>query len=93
MSSQGLANLFCNFLEIDSVEVYESILPIWTLTWIIRSWANGLEGKTKDEFLQLRISDLMETADRYLNRPFVKELPREKNFELASGTVLFAHKS
>lgn len=92
MTSQGLKNLFIDYLAIDEVTVYESILPIWSLTWILRSWAEGLQGKTKEDFMQLRVADLIDSADKYLSMPFVKELSIEKNIELASATVLFAHK-
>lgn len=92
MTSQGLQNLFVDYLSIDKTTVYESVLPIWSLTWILQSWAAGLQGKTKDDFMQLKIADFMFSADKYLSMPFVKELSMEKNIELASATVLFAHK-
>ena len=92
MTSQGLENLFVDYLAIDKVTTYESVYPIWSLTWILHSWAAGLQGKTKRDFMKMRISDLMENADKYLNMPFVTELSTEKNLELASATVLFAHK-
>jgi SAM-dependent methyltransferase len=93
MTPQGLENLFADRLIIDEVTVYDSILPIWSLTWILRSWVDGLQGETKEDFMQMKIADFLEnpTMD-YLDRPFVKELSQEKNFELASGTVVFAHK-
>ena len=92
MTSQGLTNLFADHLSIDKTAVYDSVLPIWSLTWILSSWAAGLQGKTRKDFMQLRIADLMGSADKYLQMPFVKELSAEKNLELASATVLFAHK-
>lgn len=92
MTSKGLQNLFVDYLTIDRVAVYESVLPIWSLTWILRSWAAGLHGRTRNAFLQMRIADLMDDAQKYLNMPFVQELSQEKNAELASATVLFAHK-
>lgn len=92
MTQQGLKNLFENLMEIDRFDVYDSILPIASLIWIVRSWAEGLEGQAKQEFLDLTMADLMESYDKYLDKPFVKNLSREKNFELASGTVLFARK-
>jgi len=92
MSGQGLQNLSSEGIEIDRHEVYASVLPIWSLTWIVRSWAEGLSGGAKREFLDLRMADLLESGGQYLDRPFVKELPAEKNFELASATVLFGHK-
>jgi len=92
MTYQGLKNLFIEFLEIDRISVYENILPIGALTWILRSWSLGLQGKTKEDFMQLKVADLIEDASKYLHMPFVKELSPEKNLELASATVLFAHK-
>lgn len=93
MTPQGLENLFADHLIIDETTVYESILPIWSLTWILQSWADGLQGKTKEDFMQMKIADLLgKPVNMYLNMPFVKELTKEKNFELASGTVVFAHK-
>jgi SAM-dependent methyltransferase len=93
MTGQGLKNLFSPGIRIDRHEVYSSVLPIWALTWIAKSWAEGLTGKTKEEFLNLRMSDLLDSGDKYLDRSFVRELSEEKNFELASATVLFGHKS
>ncbi|MEO6263600.1 MAG: class I SAM-dependent methyltransferase [Luteimonas sp.] len=92
MTHSGLGNLFSDRLEIDKQVVYESVLPIWSLTWILRSWAEGLNGKAKEDFLRLRVADLMQNADAYLDAPWVKGLAAEKNLELASATVLFAHK-
>lgn len=92
MTSQGLENLFADYLEVDQITTYDSIYPIWSLTWILRSWAEGLQGKTREDFMQMRIADLMGNADGYLKMPFVKDLSPEKNIELASATVIFAHK-
>jgi SAM-dependent methyltransferase len=92
MSHQGIANLFSGLLAVEGVEVYASVLPIWSLSWIVQSWAAGLSGAARQEFLDLRVADLMEPAATYLQRRFVTELPPEKNRELASATVLFARK-
>jgi SAM-dependent methyltransferase len=92
MTYQGLKNIFEGQLKIDKIEIDEKALPIWSLTWILRNWAEGLSGATKDEFLQLKVSDLIDTADKYLNKSYVTELPDEKNRELAYATVIFAHK-
>ena len=59
---------------------------------MLRRWAEGLDGAAKEEFLNLRISELLGPGDQYLDKRFVKELSEEKNFELASATVLFGHK-
>ena len=92
MTGQGLRALFERRMEIDDLRVVESVLPIWSLTWIVQSWANGLNGRTREEFLSMPLRELLSMPADLLNRSWVKELPTEKNFELASATMLFAHK-
>lgn len=93
MTAQGVKNLFPDELVVDRVAVSASVLPIWSLTWILRSWAEGLSGAAKQEFLNLRVEDILDSGDTYVERPFVKELPPDKNLELASATVLFGRKA
>lgn len=92
MTAQGLNNLFAPDIAVDRHEVYSAVLPIWSLTWIVRSWADGLTGLAKEEFLNLKMRDLLASGEEYLDCSFVRELSPEKNFELASATVLFGHK-
>jgi SAM-dependent methyltransferase len=92
MTHQGLRNLFDDDLTIDSLEVIPSILPIWALTWFLRSWADGLNGATREAFLGMRVQDLLGDPITYLNDPFVTQLSTEKNLELASACLLRAHK-
>ncbi|MEO7103902.1 MAG: class I SAM-dependent methyltransferase [Gemmatimonadaceae bacterium] len=92
MTAQGLTNLFQDSVLIDSVDVLDSVLPIWSLTWILQSWAEGLNGRTKKAFLDMKVSDLIGRPQTYLNAPFVRELSYEKNLELASACVLQARK-
>lgn len=92
MTHQGLRNLFESLLEIDDVSVSDSMLPVWSLTWILQSWAEGLQGESREEFLNLKISELLESGEEYIRRSFVRELSEEKNLELASGFLLLAHK-
>jgi hypothetical protein len=40
----------------------------------------------------MKVSDLCKPATDFLDKGFVKNLPEDKNFELASGTVLHAKK-
>jgi SAM-dependent methyltransferase len=91
MTGDGLASLFPG-LEVEWHEVIDSVHPIWSLTWIVRSWREGLSGRTRREFEDLRVSDLLGDPLDYLGRPFVTELSRDKRFELAAGTVLLARK-
>lgn len=92
MTGLGLENLFSDYLQIDEISVYESVAPIWSLTWILTSWADGLHGETREQFSKMKIADFLNGATEHLNKPYVKELSERKNFELACATVLFAHK-
>jgi len=77
MSHQGLSNLFDKCLKVDKVECFASTLPIWSLTWILSSWASGLSEPTRRDFMNMRVSDLVGSPVQYLPRPFVTELSRE----------------
>jgi SAM-dependent methyltransferase len=93
MTHQGLRALFERDLVVESVEVYDSVLPIWSLTWILQSWADGLSGATRADFLKMTVADLMQSPAAYLRAPFVRELAAAKNHELASANVLTARKA
>ncbi|MGF6923390.1 class I SAM-dependent methyltransferase [Paraburkholderia sp. 40] len=92
MSGQGLRNLFGDAIEVRRHEVPYSVTPIWTLTWILQSWADGLRGSTLDEFKKMRVSDFLDGALPHIDKHFVTELSQEKNMELASATVIHAVK-
>jgi SAM-dependent methyltransferase len=93
MTGQGLRALFERHLEIDEHLVGGGGHPIWSLTWIVRSWADGLDGRTRKQFLKMPLGDLLAEPTTLLERPWARELPNEKNFELASTTLLIAHKA
>jgi SAM-dependent methyltransferase len=92
MTHEGLRNLFERSVVIDRITTPDSTLPIWSVAWILRSWADGLSEATRREFLALRVKDLIGEPNTYLNRGWVRELTPEKNLELASACVLFARK-
>jgi SAM-dependent methyltransferase len=92
MSHEGLANLFEGRLDIERQEVLGSGHPIFTITWILRSWAQGLTGEAKQRFLQQKVEDLILDPDDYFNESWVTSLPAAKCFELASTTALIARK-
>jgi Methyltransferase domain len=92
MSHQGLRALFEDGLQIESQTVPPSGLPIWTLTWILKSWSAALDPETRQKFLDTRIEGLLGDPVDFLGQPFVTELTLEKNLELASMTLLRARK-
>jgi SAM-dependent methyltransferase len=94
MAPQGLRALFERSLNIDNHKVVPAVLPVWTLRWIVQSWASGLTGRAREDFLEVRLRDLTLPAHSsdVLRVNWVAQLPERKNFELACATVLFAHK-
>lgn len=92
MTHQGLRAMFEDKLQIDDQFVQDSGLPIWSLSWMLRSWADGLSGRAREQFLSTPVRDLLDNPGAMLDRPWVRQLSHEKNFELASATMLTAHK-
>ena len=92
MTGQGLRALFEDKLDIEDHFVPEVNLPVHWLVWALNSWAAGLAGPVRDEFLSLRVSDLIGDWQRHRERSWVRQLTDEKNFELALGTMVFARK-
>jgi SAM-dependent methyltransferase len=93
MTPQGLQALFERSLVVDSLTVPEAGLPIWSLAWIVSSWADGLQEPARSEFLSLQLKDLHQHASVLLDKTWVKGLSSDKNIELAAATLLRAHKT
>jgi SAM-dependent methyltransferase len=92
MSHMGLKTLFEDNIQIERQFVNEGMTPIWTLTWILRSWADGLSGSTREMFLGKKIGELIGSAFDLWREDFVTSLSEAKNFELASATFLIGRK-
>lgn len=92
MSHEGLANLFEGHLDIKRQEVLGSGHPIFTITWILRSWADGLTGEARQQFLKQRVEDLILDPNDYFGETWVAQLGVDKCFELASTTAVIAQK-
>lgn len=92
MTPEGLLNLFPANMEVVEQKVPASGLPIWALTWILRSWSEALPEAARSSFQAMRVADLLGEGSEYLTRDFVAALPAEKNVELASTTLLVARK-
>lgn len=94
MTAQGLANLFTRHqLQIRDSFVPLSGVPMWSLGAILKSWAQNLDGATREQFLNLRVADLLEEPIHYLDQDFVRNLPDATNFELACTTAIIAEKT
>ena len=92
MSAQGLINLFEKELQIIESSVPRSGLPIFTLTWFLQRWVAGLDDKAQEDFLEMKVRDLIGNPISYFNQPFIEKLTEDINFELASTTMILAKK-
>lgn len=92
MTHEGLRALFQPHLIIERQEVTAPTHPVWALAWQLRSWSQGLPPRARKEFLRLRVQDLIAFPGPALEKPWARELPREKLFELAAATILYARK-
>jgi SAM-dependent methyltransferase len=92
MTHEGLRTLFEPYLAIERQEVNAATHPVWAIAWQLRSWAEGLPPAARKSFLKLRVSDLVAFPGPMLAQPWARDLPVEKQFELAAATILFARK-
>ena len=88
MTASGLENLFSGAFRVDQLTAPDSALPIWSLSWFLNSYVAGLPADVAERFTKLTVADLMQPADRYLDRDFVREVRTSTNIELACGTML-----
>ncbi len=92
MTHQGHKNLYEDAFTDLEVKVSAPLKPIFTLSWFLNSYCNGLPDKVKNSFMDMSVKDLIGLPTSYLAQDFVKELSTEANFELAAGTVLVGKK-
>lgn len=91
-TAQGIRRLFEDELVVEDVRVLDSTHPVWTLHWILSVWAQALPPDTRKAFRKMTVADLMEMPMEQVTRPFCRQLPEDKQLELACATVLTAHK-
>ncbi|MDR6374608.1 class I SAM-dependent methyltransferase [Paraburkholderia caledonica] len=92
MTAEGILNLFTPSIDVDRIYVPISTSPVWTLAWIARDWAEGLDEEALADFKSLTVAELLNGAPTLLDRPFVRNLSDTKNLQLASSTTLLAKK-
>ncbi len=89
---QGARRLFEDLLRVESVAVSPAMHPLWALSWILNSWSQGLDEPTRTAFMDMPVRELMAAPEPLLGAPFARELSTEKQFELATGTIVKAVK-
>lgn len=89
---QGLKRLFEDELETQEPVVTPAFHPVWALSWILQSWARGLDAATREKFETMTVADLMRDPWPHMHDPFIARLSAEAQRELACGSVLHARK-
>lgn len=93
MTALGLSSLFeRNGMRVASQFIPNGGHPLFTLNWILNSWAAGLAPEVREQFLSLPLRSLTQDVSLLAGEPWASTLPEEKMFELASGTAIFAYK-
>jgi SAM-dependent methyltransferase len=88
MTLTGLENLFTQWFRIDESGSPPYGWPVWTLTWFLNSYVDGLPPETAQRFKEMKVGELMQPGDRYLADDFVQDLSPDATFELASVNYL-----
>jgi SAM-dependent methyltransferase len=92
MTWQGLENLFSESCDIERNFVPHYGVPIWTLSWFLNSYLEGLPEAERKAFADMKVSDLLGKPVEYLEKDFVAKLSAEKNRELACVNSVLARK-
>jgi SAM-dependent methyltransferase len=88
MTHQGVRTLFEPVIDVERQYVNRTLLPIWSLSWIVRSWADALPPGAREQFLNLTLADIAAGAAGHVQASYVTALPDDKNMELACATIL-----
>jgi SAM-dependent methyltransferase len=86
MTSNGLRNLFPQIEG--TVSVPTAGLPIWALSWILNAWVLGLPPEARAQFMSCTVADLMANPMQLVGEPYVRDLTRDANEQLACLNVL-----
>lgn len=90
MSHEGLATLIEPYFEIEESGTPPFGWPIWTLTWFLNRYIEGLPKVDRDKFRALTVDQLLAVGFEYLGEDFVQNLSEKSRTELASVNYAIA---
>jgi len=90
MTLTGLESLFDECFEVEESGTPPYGWPIWTLTWFLNRYVDGLPPDTAERFKAMRVADLLAPADQYLADDFVLDLDPGARTEIASVNYVIA---
>ncbi len=92
MTKEGLKSLFSKKMGILWEKVPNYGTPIWSLTWFLQRYAQGLPPSAREAFEQLKISDLLTNPETLLKEDWVAELSEESQVEMAATQSILVQK-
>jgi len=90
MTLTGLESLFDECFEVEESGTPPYGWPIWTLTWFLNRYVDGLPPDTAERFKAMKVADLLAPADQYLADDFVLDLDPGARTEIASVNYVIA---
>jgi len=92
MTKQGLEYLCSDFDKIGSgVHIHQ--FPSFTLNWILKSWCKKLNGKNKEDFLNVTVREILEEySSNQFSRRWMDTFSTEDLEELACGVYFHGRK-
>lgn len=92
MTVEGHKNVFGPAYEPLDASVPLSGNAMHALSGLLQAWLRGLAPTARDEFLNLRLGDLLGAPDDYADRDFVRHLTPEVAMDIAAMTCLLGRK-
>ncbi len=92
MTKEGLKSLFSKEMGIIWEKVPNYGTPIWSLTWFLQRYAQGLPPSARKTFEQLKVSDLLTNPDTLLKKDWVAELSEGSRVEMAATQSILVQK-
>lgn len=92
MTIEGHKNLYGAALDLLDTSVPLCGRPIWGLSGVLTNWIAGLPPSQREEFLDLRVRDLLGSPLDHLKKNYVRYLSPEANMELAAMTRIIGRK-
>ncbi|NLB55746.1 MAG: methyltransferase domain-containing protein, partial [Lentisphaerae bacterium] len=93
MSIKGTENLFDGLIRIERSEVLNMGQPIFALSWFLNSYLAGLPEDVKEQFLDMKVQDLIKPGINYLGSDYVLELSKKTQEELSCCNILYGTKT
>ena len=92
MTQKGMLKLFRDLIQIERVEVLNYGQPIFALSWFLNSYIAGLPNNLQEEFLEMKVKDLIQPGSFYFGSSFVTTLSSNVQEELACCNMILGTK-